>query len=543
MQRALVAYQGGNWAEAERLCQLVLKTDKNNFDALNMLGAIAAQTRRTRQAVDFLGRAIAVDSSNAETHYNRGVVLKKLKRLDEALASYDRAIEIAPDYVDANYNRGNVLKDLKRLDEALASYDRAVKLKPDHANANYNRSVVLKDLERLDEALASYDRAIEIEPGLAEAHSNRGVVLRDLKRLDEALASYDRAIEIEPELAEAHNNRGVVLKDLRRLDEAQASYERAIEIGPDYASAHLNLSLLHLLTGDFRRGWEGYEWRRKELQIENFAQPLWMGAETLTGKTILLHSEQGFGDTLQFSRYAKMVADLGARVIVRVPETLLALLETLDGVAQLVAKDTALPEFDYHCPLLSLPLAFKTDAGSIPSGTPYIRSDPARVAAWRNRLGARTRPRVGLVWSGKPSHANDHNRSIALEEMLPLLDEGVEWVSLQTEVRKNDADLLVSRKDIRHFGKELKDFSDTAALVELMDLVVSVDTSVAHLAGAMGKSVWILLPFNPDWRWLLDRKDSPWYPTAQLFRQPAIGDWASVIGVACDKLRQRLAPA
>ncbi|MEQ1935217.1 MAG: hypothetical protein ABL962_15255, partial [Fimbriimonadaceae bacterium] len=265
-------------------------------------------------------------------------------------------------------------------------------------------------------------------------------------------------------------------------------------------------------------------------------QQLWLGNAPLEGKTILLHSEQGYGDTLHFCRYAKLVAALGARVILEVQPTLLPLLANLEGTHQVIPKGDALPHFDYHCPLLSLPLAFKTDLETIPADIPYVFSDTTHAAMWRDKLGKKTRLRVGLVWSGSPAQANDHNRSIALAQLLPLLHEGVEWISLQQDVRASDAGLLSQRTDIRQFGDQLKDFADTAALVESMDIVVTVCTSVAHLAGAMGKPTWVLLCFNADWRWLLDRADSPWYPTARLFRQPAIGDWTTVISSVSKEL-------
>ena len=308
-----------------------------------------------------------------------------------------------------------------------------------------------------------------------------------------------------------------------------SSFERAIHRRPDHAAAHWNLADCRLLLGDFERGWQEYEWRwkrdQREIKQREFPQPRWSGAEALAGRTILLHSELGLGDTLLFCRYAKEVAARGARVVLEVQPPLVTLLAGLAGVAQIVASGDPLPVFDCHCPLMSLPLAFRTHLGTVPADVPYVRSDPARVAQWRSRLGASAKPRVGLVWSGSVALRNDQ-RSMALADMLPLVDDRAEWVSLQKELRDADREDLASRAAIRHLGDELRDFSDTAALVDLMDLVVTVDTSVANLAGAMGKKVWILLPYNPhDWRWMLTREDSAWYPTARLFRQPAPGDW------------------
>jgi hypothetical protein len=296
--------------------------------------------------------------------------------------------------------------------------------------------------------------------------------------------------------------------------------------------------------GDFDRGWKEYEWRWKSVQLansqRNFAQPLWLGKESLTGKTILLHSEQGLGDTLQFCRYIKLVSELGARVILEVYKPLSALLTRLDGVAQLVETGGPLPAVEFHCPLLSLPLAFKTGLNTIPARVSYIASNPGKVTEWRARLGKRTKPRIGLVWSGRTEHINDRNRSIPLSDLLKSLPNAYQYISLQKEIGQKDKETLGSRADILHFGEQLADFTDTAALCELMDVVISVDTSVAHLAGAMGKAVWILLPFCPDWRWLLDRADSPWYPTATLFRQDVMGDWGGVLRKVQAELLQSL---
>jgi len=554
-----------------------------HHDALHLLGVIAYQTGDFPLAVELIGRAIELNPANAAARSNRGLALQGLKRLDEALDSYDQAIALKPDYAEAYSNRGNVLKDLKRLDEALDSYDRALRLKPDYAEVHNNRGFALQDLERLDEALDSYDRAIELKPDYAEAFSNRGNALKGLLRLDEALDSYDRAIalnpddpeahyslglalqeagrlnealdsynralRLDPEYVEAHCNRGLALKGLKRLDEAMDSYQRALELRPDFADGRLNLSLCRLLMGDYARGWEGFEWRWQSERIgrqlgkkRSFTQQLWLGAESLNGKTILLHSDQGLGDALQFCRYARLASDLGARVILEVPGPLAALLRNLAGVAQLVERGAALPEFDYHCPLLSLPLAFRTDVNTIPSPDGYISSDPGRVAAWRVKLGESTRLRVGLAWSGSARHQNDRNRSIALDDIVERLPRQFQYVILQTEVRDADAATLAAHADIAHFGEQLHDFTDTAALCELVDVVVSVDTSVAHLAGAMGRPAWILLPFIPDWRWLLDREDSVWYSSARLFRQEQAGDWAGVIDrIRAELLRQERA--
>ncbi len=449
------------------------------------------------------------------------------------MSSYDRALALRPDYAEALSNRGVTLKELKRFEEALASYDRALTVRPDYAEALSNRGATLHELTRFEEALASYDRALTLRPNYAEALSNRGIALKELKRFEEALASYDRALTLRPDYAEALSNRGWTLHELKRFEEALASYDRALALRPDYADAHYNEALCRLLMGDFNRGWEKSEWRWETRaagnQKRNFAQPQWLGSDEIIGKTILLHAEQGLGDTIQFCRYVPLVAERAARVILEVQKPLHELMSTLPGTAQIVSRGDPLPDFDIHCPLLSLPLAFGTRLETVPSQTPYLRASSHAVMNWNARLGPKSRPRIGLAWSGRLMHKNDRNRSIGLSALLPLLDFDATYVSLQQDVRASDMAVLHERSGLLHFGDELKTFSDTAALMSNLDLIISVDTSVAHLAGALAKPVWILLPFIPDWRWLLDRDDSPWYPTARLFRQDDTREWDNVI--------------
>jgi tetratricopeptide (TPR) repeat protein len=549
-------------------------------EALNNRGVVLRNLRRLDEALASYDRALAIRPDYAEALNNRGDALTALMRLDEALASFDRALAIRPDYAEALYNRGNVLTALKRLDEALASYERALAIRADHAETLNNRGVVLRDLHRLDEALASYQRALAIRPGSAEALSNSGAVLRqlgrldealasceralaitpdyadalnnrgnalmELKRLDEALASYDRALAIRPDYAEAFYNRGIVLQDLGRLEDALDSYQQAQAIRPDYAEAHWNEGACRLLAGDFAAGWAKFEWRwlkRGADAKRECARPLWLGEQDVAGRTVLLHAEQGYGDTIQFCRYAPLLAERGARVVLEVQPGLKSLLSGLAGVQQVVARGERLPDFDFHCPLLSLPLAFGTTLQTIPARVPYLAATPGLVQSWRARLGANA-PRIGLAWSGNPKHLKDRNRSIAASRLTRLLETGATFVSLQKELRDDDRQWLAAHPEVHHFGDELGDFADTAALISLLDVVITVDSAVAHLAGAMGKPVWILVrAFGADWRWLLQRDDSPWYPSARLFRQHSIGDWGGVIADVGGALREWTARA
>jgi tetratricopeptide (TPR) repeat protein len=496
-------------------------------------GDLLYELKRFEEALASYDRAVAIHPNLADAHANRGNVLHALKRFDEAMAGHDHALALRPDLAEAHTNRGSTLHELKWFDEALASHDRALALRPDYTDAHYNRGNALHKLKRFEEALASYERALVLRPDYVEALANRGVALHRLKRFGEALASYDRALAVRPDYAEAFVDQGDTLCELKRFEEALASYDRAIALQPDYVDAHCHEGMCRMLIGDFERGWPkldlGWVAVRQRAATRNFSQPQLHGSNELKGKTVLIRAEQGFGDVIQFCRYVPRVAEQGARVIFEVYEPLRELMGTLPGVAQFVTTGEPLPDFDMHCPLLSLPLALGAGSAAIPSQTAYLRAAPQAVMDWNDRLGPRHRPRIGLAWSGRPSHDNDHNRSIRLGSFLPpLAGFDATYVSLLQDVREDDAPALQG-SDILHFGKELKTYADTAALIANLDLVISVDTSVAHLTGALGKPVWILLPFMPDWRWMLDRDDSPWYSTARLFRQDETRAWDGVM--------------
>ena len=532
------------WDEAVASYEKSIAINPVDADAFYNLGNALQKLKRLNEAVASYRKAIAIQPNFALAFNNCGNALKELGHLGEALASYDKAIALSPHYADVFYNRGNALKDCKRLEDAIASYDRAIAIDPVFSKALINRGNALQSLKQWDEALASYDRALAINPADAEALTNRGNALQELGCLDEALASYDKAIFAKSDHADAFGNRGHALQELKRLDEALESYSKAIAIQPHYAEAHWNESVCRLLRGDFEAGWPKYEgrWLRENCTEEprNYPQPLWLGAEELNGKTILLYAEQGLGDTLQFIRYARDVASLGATVVLEAPGPLIPLFVDLEGVTAVIAKGNQLPAFDFHCPLMSLPLAFNTRMEDI-KGSPYLRVPPDRLSSWTSRIGVSSSTRIGLVWSGSSIHKNDTKRSIKLSDFRHLLTESPDYFCLQREIREADRMELKSLPMVRTFEADLVDFADTAALVDLMEVVITVDTSVAHLAGSLGKEVWILLPHVPDWRWMLDRPDSPWYDSVTLFRQPERGDWASVIDTVARTLQGRLA--
>ena len=549
LRQAVALQQNGALAEAEELYREILELKPRHFDALQLLGSLALQAGRVQEGIEFLKKALAINAKQAPLHSNLAYALNALQRFDEALASADRALALQSGFPDALNNRGNAQAGLNLPLEALNSFDRALASAPDFAPAWNNRACVLRDLGRAADALASCDHALALQPGYPDAWSNRGNALSDLNRPHEARESYQRALELAPAFADAWNNLGLTQVDLNEHAQALHSYERALAVNPAAAETHWNRSLCLLQLGQLEAGWAEYEWRWERSRIKasrrTFAQPLWLGDFSINGKTILLHAEQGLGDTLQFCRYAKTVSKLGAKVVLEVPRELMRLMSTLDGVNQLIEAGHALPPFDCHCPLLSLPLACKTDLASIPSKTPYLFADPQASREWHERIAAPAQKclKVGLVWAGgnRPHVAelrkNDARRSITFERLAPILDvPNVRFFSLQKGPAARQLQHDDSHLDVIDYTEELDDFADTAALVANLDLVISVDTSTAHLAGALDKPVWILNRFDTCWRWMLERTDTPWYAQAKLFRQPALGDWDSVMRNVRDAL-------
>jgi tetratricopeptide (TPR) repeat protein len=548
LREAVELQQNGALDEAETVYREILALRPRHFDALQLLGALALQAGRYEEGVALLMRALEIDVRQAPVHSNLAFALNALGRHEAALAAANRALALNRGFVDALNNRGVALAGLERPDEALASFEKVLAAKPDFPEAWSNRSCALRDLGLPDEALASCDRALALRPNYAEAWSNRANALSDLNRPLDAQADYERALAASSGFADAWNNLGLTYVDMNRHADALACFDRALALSPDSAETHWNRALCLLQTGDLANGFTEYEWRWQRKRIAPtrrvFDVPLWLGDAALDGKTILLHAEQGLGDTLQFCRYAALVAKQGARVVLEVQSELKRLLAGLEGVDTLVVAGEPLPAFDYHCPLLSLPLALRTVVATIPADTPYLFADTQASAQWRARIeeaAPHGALKVGLVWAGghRPHvpelRKNDARRSLSVDRFAPIIEvPGVQFFSLQKgekaaqQLAAMQTHHEASRRVI-DWTEALNDFADTAALVDNLDLVISVDTSTAHLAGAMNKPVWILNRLDTCWRWMLEREDTPWYPSARLFRQPTLGDWDSVI--------------
>ena len=501
-----------------------------NAKAHNNLGVILAGRSKPDDAAHHYRQALAISADYANAHYNYANLLKAQGELIGAIAHYRRALASGPQDAEVHNNLAVSLAANGEQDQAIVHYRRALTIKPDYAAAYSNLGSALEAQARLDEAAAACRTALDLDPYHAPARYNLAHVLDAQDRLAEAQAHYELSLALDPTHAEAHNNFGVLSQRLGRFDEALARYRRAQALEPDYADAHWNEALSRLLQGDFETGWRKYEWRwrRPETPPRPMAVPLWDGG-ALTGLTILLHTEQGDGDALQFIRYAPLVKAQGGAVVLDCPRSLRRLFSGVVGVDNLVPDDGAPPQINCHAPLLSLPRLLATSLETIPAAVPYLQPPVELIAGWRERLAEVGGPRVGLVWRGNPAHSNDRRRSIAPARFAPLTGvAGMAWVSLQRDVRPEEL-AAFQPAALYDAGPMLGDWADTAALISTLDLVVTVDTAVAHLAGALGKPVWTLLAFTPDWRWMLDRTDSPWYPSMRLFRQPAPGDWTSVV--------------
>ena len=569
----VAAATAGRLDEGVTLIRRALAINSRHAAAQGHLGFALIRLGQYEEALTSLDRAVAIDPKAANTHHNRGFALLKLKRLDKAVAALDRAIALKPDNAEAHNDRACALMDQFKFEDALAGCEKALSLRPDWPSYLVNKALILLGLQRPVEALAAADSAVRIRPEDTAGLMVRAQALLALGQPAEGLATIDLALKINPELvqgylwrsaalillgqpdaalivaetarkiapqdASSHRGYGFALGNLNRLEEALVSYDHALTLQPDDREALWNRALVLLVLGRFEEGWLAYEYRNlrhKTLAARKYPKPLWWGKEPLKDQRLYIYWEQGLGDTIQFARYALLAAAAGAKVAFSVQGPLLRLFKSFEPAVTVIGQNEAPTEFDLHCPLMTLPLAFGTRLETIPAWEDgYLTAPPDDVARWDQRLPAGRR-RIGLVWSGSQMHANDANRSLALAKMAPLFQPGDVWVSLQKEVRDADRTALEA-SDILDVSTELGDFADTAALISSLDLVISVDTSVAHLAGALGKPTWVMVPFAPDFRWLLDREDTPWYPKMRLFRQSRAGDWDGVIARIGEALR------
>lgn len=571
--------QAGRHLDAQLCCEQVLAIDPLHVDSLQLMGLLCLQAKQYDHAIEWIARANRQDPK-AQYLISLGIALAQQGLHGEAFKAFDEAIRISPGDVEIWLHHGNALANLQRPADAVTSYQHVLKLDPQQMDAAFRCGLLLRDLKRFEEALGHLDLCDRLLPNNGAVLEQRGLVLHDLKRFEEALDANLRAYLHKPSSPEICNNIGAALLKLRRYEETLPWFDRALAllpgsvtvllskatmlarllrldealavcaqvraIAPGNADAVFLLSELQLLTGDFEAGWVAREarWKtRATLGYPKLTQPMWLGDGPVDGKTILVFADEGLGDTIQFVRYIPMLAARGARVIFLVDDPLVSLLSGLSGVSRLLRNSEPLPDFDLHCPLGSLPLAFQTRLETIPTDVYLPRPAEAQVQAWESRLlhrlGPRDRLRVGLTWSGNPNHWDDHNRSLQLQKLSPLLDLDVAFVSLQKDPRPDDSALL-EKADIVDLTAHLTDLEETAALMSCLDLVISVDTSVAHLASALGRPTWILLPYKPDWRWLLGREDSPWYSSVRLFRQDERRDYARVIERVREALQAKL---
>jgi tetratricopeptide (TPR) repeat protein len=540
---AIQHHQAGRFFEAENLYRSILAAQPDHADASHLLGLIARRCGNLNDAEQLIRRAVTKVPTHPLYLGNLGLVLIEQKRLDEAVDVLQQTVKLAPDFAQAQNNLGAALRERGRFAESLIHLRKVIELQPQSAEAHGNLSGSLLQLGQTDEALAEAQTALQLDPSLVDARYNLGTIYFGLERFEEAVAALSAVTAAKPDHVLANMNLGNALRQLNRLPEAIAAYSAAVMYDLTNADAHWNLSLAMLMSGDFDMGWFEHEWRFScptLIQPQSFPHPQWRG-ESLEDRTILLHAEQGLGDSIQFVRYAPMVAERGAKVLLQCQAELVELFKTVQGIWQVIPRGGELLEFQFQCPLMSLPLGFSTTMQSIPATVPYLSATEPSRQKWKQTLEPDAgKFKVGLVWAGRPTHPLDRQRSIALQQLLPLAGlKNVQFISLQKGPAAEQLAALQASWPIRDLGAGLTDFADTAGLISQLDLVITVDTSVAHLAGAMGKPVWVLLQHSPDWRWMLNRDDSPWYPSLRLFRQTRRDDWTDVISRVESELRNR----
>ena len=528
-KRSLVRPTNG---EPEKLYELnqAPKPVPEKADELVAHGTALASNGNRAEAIKLLREAIRLRPDLAKAHHNLGVALSEEREYQQALASLRTALRLEPNYAEAHYNLGNTLGELDRCEEAVISFKAAIRRKPDYIDALNNLGLALTRLGRPEEAIVYLRQAVRLKPDVPEGHNNLGLAYAERGDFATAEACYEQALRLNPSYVDAHTNLGSAFKERGRLDEAMASYELALALDPESVTTHWNRSLAWLQMGNYEHGWREYEWRwqRKETRAKPFAQPHWDGTP-FPGRSILVHLEQGMGDSIQFIRYMPMVKERGGTVVVAAPPNLTSLLASCPGIDQVVSEQEEPFLEDFQVPLLSLPALLGTTVTTIPANVPYLSANPDFIKRWEERLSSVPGLKVGVAWQGNPRHKWDRHRSFPLPLMEPLARaQGIALVSLQKDIGSEQVALLKDRFAVIDFSSDLADFTDTAALIQCLDLVICCDTAVAHLAGALGVRVWVALSTIVDWRWLLNRDDSPWYPTMRLFRQERLGEWQRV---------------
>jgi tetratricopeptide (TPR) repeat protein len=538
----VLCLQSGRAAEAIELIGRAVAIEPNNGEFYNHLGAAYGALERHDEAVTSLRRAVQIAPGSATAHYNLGTALRNAGRLNDAVVSFRHAIAADPNSAEAHYNLANTLRELKLLAEAEASFREALRVRPAYVKACINLGNVLRDLERTDEAIEMLRTAVALAPNYAAAHLNLGTTLRDAGHFTEAVECLRTAVALDGNLAEAHNNLGTALQALAQFSEAGACYDQALRCDPQLADAHFSRATFRIRQGDLESGFAEYEWRWKcsNFSDRGFSQPRWDGSP-LQGRTILLYAEQGLGDTMHFVRYAATARERGGRVIVECQPPLLKILALCPFIERLIALYSPLPHFDVHAPLMSLPDILKLPPDQWYPG-PYLSADPQLVDAWRATLAKYAGFRVGICWQGNPKYLFNAQRSFPLSSFAPVAQiPGVRLVSLQKEAAADE--IATAGFEVIDLGSQFDEaagpFMDSAAVMKSLDLVITSDTAIAHLAGGLGVPVWLPLSAHGDWRWLTDRQDTPWYPTMRLFRQQRLDHWDDVFARIADELRLR----
>lgn len=543
--KALVLTKLGLIEEARDVYSLIVQLDPKNANASIKLGNLELKLGSSLAAVEAFTRALSLDSRSIDANLGLGNALIAQEKYQQAIETFEHVLETMPDNQEALLQSAVCSEQMGLLDDAIEYYSRAIKTGPILAEVHNNLGVVYARKKDFIAAIEHYDLANTIQPAFIQALLNKAIAYAAINNGPLAIQEFNSVLKLNPDNHEAFYNRAMVETSLGDFEAALNSYNRVLELDPNYVEAHWNKALLLLLLGNLQEGLPLYEWRwkrKKALQTtppRQFPHPRWTGTSDIASKKIFIHTEQGIGDTIQFCRYVPLLAALGAHVIFECQEPLVELVRSINGIGEIfISGNKPLPDFDYYCPLMSLPLVFNTTIETVPAATRYLSSSIDKLQLWNNRLRTKTKPRIGLAWRGNPRHDNDESRSLSLSVLMQYLGYDFEWVSLQREVHEDDAEILLRDNcPIKHFGGHLRDLSDTAALCDLMDLVISVDTSVAHLSAALGRPTWILLPRIPDWRWLLDRETSPWYPTVKLYRQDSNREWGKALTRVTDDLK------